>query len=134
MNRLPGHICKIETEGNLSLITIVIRKDLYLKTIIIETPETVSYLRINNPIDVLFKETEVTIGANKSHAISLQNRIPGPIIAIDKGRLLSRIVLNTSAGEIIAIISTNAVDQMNLKVGDDVIAMIKLNEIMLSQC
>lgn len=134
MNRLPGHICKIETEGNLSLITVEIRKDLCLKTIIIETPETVSYLRLNNPIDVLFKETEVTIGSNISQAISLQNRIPGPIIKIDKGHLLSRIVLNTSAGDIIAIISTMAVDQMNLKVGDDVIAMIKLNEIMLSQC
>ncbi len=99
---------------------------------VIEIPETADYLRMGHEIHVLFKETEVVIGTDATHAISLQNRIHGVIQRIEQGKLLSKILIQTPMGGIISIISTNAVRQLGLKEGVRVLAMVKLNEIMLS--
>lgn len=133
MNSLRGNIYEIQQNGNLSLVTIKISADLFLKTIIVETPDSASYLSIGHTINVLFKETEVVIGTDKAHKISLQNKIPGVIQEIEKGALLSRVVVDTSVGMIESIISTAAVESLNLNQGNNIMAMIKLNEIMLAE-
>ena len=133
MNRLQGHIVDIEVSGNLSVVTVAIDNNIRLKAIVIETPESAEYLRKERQILLLFKETEVIIGTGKNFQVSVLNRIPGKIINIEKGRLLSRIVLETDGGEITAIIGSHAVDQLRLKMDLDVTAMIKLNEVMLKE-
>ncbi|HMB62964.1 MAG TPA: TOBE domain-containing protein [Eudoraea sp.] len=133
MNRVRGHIADIKVNGSLSLVAVDIDAKVVLKSIVIETPETVSYLTIGNKVEVLFKETEVVIGTQADHAISLQNRIHGTITKIERGELISRVVLDTHVGELVSIISTDAVDSLGLKERSMVIAMIKLNEIMLAE-
>lgn len=133
MNSLTGNIQEIQQNGNLSLVTIKIANDLFIKTIIVETPESASYLRTNHVINVLFKETEVVIGTDIAASISLQNKIPGIIQDLEKGTLLSRIVVKSEVGTIESIISTHAVESLDLKQGINVVAMIKLNEIMLAE-
>lgn len=132
MNRLSGHIGNIEVNGGMSLVTIDINHDVQLKTIVIETPETASYLKVGNPITTLFKETEVIINLNDWSQISLQNRIACKIQSIEIGKLISKVIFESSAGTITSIISSNAVNTLCLKQGMAVVAMIKLNEIMLS--
>ncbi len=132
MNRLTGEIKSITTEGNLSMVGIGY-EDITLKTVIIEKPGSVPYLKIGNKINVLFKETEVVIGLNIDRQVSLQNRVPCTIKKIDKGKLLSKLILNCYHDEIISIISTHAVDEMELKEGMQVTALVKTNEIMLSE-
>ena len=132
MNRLKGEISSITTEGNLSLVTITCG-EITLKSVIIEKPGTVPYLKTGHPVNILFKETEVVIGKNTELPISLQNRIPCKIDRIESGKLLSKIVLKTSTDEIVAIITSNAVEQLALEPGLPVLAMIKTNEIMLSE-
>ena len=132
MNSFEGHIATIEVSGNMSLVTVAVNKKQTLKAIVIETPETASYLKNGSPVHVLFKETEVVLGSTKNHEISLQNRIPGTINHIEQGLLLSKLEIQTKVGIIRSIISTAAVLQLGLKKGKEVIAMIKLNELMLS--
>ena len=79
------------------------------------------------------KETEVVIGTNHDHAVSLQNRIPGQISKIQKGKLISSIQVRSVIGNVESVISTEAVNRLGLKEGALVVAMIKLNEIMLSE-
>lgn len=133
MNSLRGNIYEIRQNGNLSLVTIKLSADLFLKTIIVETPQSASYLTIGHPINVLFKETEVVMGTNMEHQISLQNKIPAVIKDLEKGSLLSRVIVESSVGSIESIISTNALDSLKLTKGMKVMAMIKLNEIMLGE-
>ncbi|HYW95468.1 MAG TPA: TOBE domain-containing protein, partial [Bacteroidales bacterium] len=117
MNKLNGHIQEIDVSGSLSLITIRVGDALQLKSIVIETPETAEWLREGNPVKVLFKETEVVIGTGDNLSISLQNRMKGDITKIERGRLISRVFVGTPAGVIISVISTNAVNQLNLAKG-----------------
>ena len=130
MNNLKGKITSIKSHENLSIVKIGIG-EYYFTTVVIETPETVDYLKIDNEIRVLFKETEVLICLKPCPKISLQNRIECKIHKISKGKLLSQINMQSSIGDISSIITTNAVDQLKLNVNDEVIAMIKTNEIML---
>ena len=130
MNNLKGKITSIKSHENLSIVKIGIGEYSFT-TVVIETAETVDYLKIDNEIKVLFKETEVLICLKPCPKISLQNRIECKIYKISKGKLLSQINMQSSIGEIKSIITTNAVEQLKLKVNDEVIAMIKTNEIML---
>lgn len=133
MNSLKGHIKEVQVNGSLSLVSVVLSDELLFKAIIIETPETASYLIEGHLINVLFKETEVVIGMDKAPLISLQNQIKGEIKHIERGLLLSNVIINTPVGDISSIITTNAVDQLSLKEELRVCAMIKTNEIMLSE-
>lgn len=132
MNSFQGHISAIVSSGNLSVVSVVLDQNTLVKAIVIETPETSKLLQENGQVKVLFKETEVVIGIGQNPSVSLQNRIPGKIRAIKKGTLLSSVHLDTKVGEIISVISTNAVNTLGIKENSDALAMIKLNEVMLA--
>lgn len=131
MNKISGRIDTITVSDHLSLVRVMIH-GIYLSAIVIDTPITCSYLKVGHPITVIFKETEVIIGKGMAHEISLQNRLPGHIISIDQGDLLSKIKVKTVAGTIASIITSRAVHQLQLAVGSTITAMIKTNEVMLS--
>lgn len=132
MNTIVGVIEEIKTRGSLSLVTIS-AEEIQLTAIVIDTPETTTYLKIGGPIKAIFKETEVIIAKGDSLEISLQNRIAGTVTKIESGELLSKIVMQTDVGIITSIITTKAVEQLTLTEGSSVTALIKTNEIMLSE-
>ena len=132
MNILDGVIEEITVNGALSLAGIRVG-DTRFTAIIIDTPDTVAYLKVGNPIHVIFKETEVIIGKGTGHPISLRNKLVGRIQDIQSGELLSKVMVDTSAGRIASVITTNAVKQLELKKGCEVTAMIKTNEILISE-
>jgi len=132
MNVLKGKISGVKVNGELSLVSIQVG-EFQFSSIVIDTPKTSSYLRLEHPVKVIFKETEVIIATGKIHPISLQNCIPGIIFSIESDTLLSKVVLNSSIGKITSIITTNAVKQLELVDGKEAIAMIKTNELMLSK-
>ncbi len=131
MNVLEGEIHSIETKDHLSLVKVNV-KDVRLTSIIIDTPDNSEYLTKGNVIKVFFKETEVILGTGSDFPISLQNRLSGKVSRIEKGSLLSKVVIECSVGNITSIITTTAVNQLGLENGMGVTAMIKTNEIMLS--
>ena len=131
MNELHGHIKTIEVTGNLSLVTVALAANCVLKAIVIDTPETASYLKKDQAIAVLFKETEVIVGLGNQSQISIENKLPATILAVKNGKLLSEIKLKTRAGNVTSILSSEAVTLLQLEENREVVAMIKLNEIML---
>lgn len=131
MNTLEGKISEIETLEGISLISIIVNTILF-KSIILETPHTADYLKIGNPIRLHFKETEVIIGKGNIDQISLQNQIQGNVSSIEKGKILSKVIVTCEVGTICSIITSNSVERLKLDIGDTVYAMIKTNEIMLS--
>ncbi|TSE11354.1 MULTISPECIES: TOBE domain-containing protein [Aquimarina] len=132
MNILKGKITAVKTNGNLSLVEIDV-DNISFKTIVVETPDTASYLTKGNIVKVIFKETEVIIGKGVEHAVSMQNKIVGKILTIENGELLSKLTIDIGVGNIVSIITTNAVQELRLQVDEKITAMIKTNEIMLSE-
>ncbi len=54
-------------------------------------------------------------------------------MAIESGQLLSRLALKTAVGLIFSVITTKAVNQLQLQVGSEITAMVKTNEVMLTE-
>lgn len=131
MNTLIGHIKEVNSTEHLSLVTISVGP-FTLSSVIIDTPDTVDYLKEGEEVQVVFKETEVVIGLGEELKVSLRNQLTGTISNIEPGPLLSRVVVQTEVGSITAIITTNATRALQLTVGKKAMAMIKTNEIMLS--
>jgi len=133
MNRLKGIIELINSHDELLLIELNVQQT-KMKAIIIGKPNDYSYLEIGNEIAILFKETEVTISIDKTLNISTQNKLTCTIDSINKGQLLSQVNLNFNGITLSSIITTSSVENLNLKHQDTVTALIKTNEIILSEC
>ncbi|HEY5370141.1 MAG TPA: TOBE domain-containing protein [Hanamia sp.] len=131
MNKIPGIIHSIQSESHLSLVRIKAYEDMF-SSIVVDTPVTAPYLMMEGPVNIVFKENEVAIAKGFSGQISLQNRFVCVIKKIEKGKLLCKVLMNYNEHNIISVITANAATQMDLTVGDNVIALVKTNEISLS--
>lgn len=131
MNVLNGQIEEIEVSGELSIVRSRVGSVLF-SAILIDTPESLPTLKKGEQTRVVFKETEVIIATAEVTGISLRNRLTGKVLSIESDALLSKIQLETEVGKINSIITAQAVKQLGIKKGMEVVAMIKTNEIMLS--
>ncbi len=131
MNNLVGEISNIKSDEHFSIVEMIV-DGIIFKSIIIETPETVPFLKTGNKISIMFKESEVSIAKDLKGRISLQNKIPCIIKEIEKGKLLSKIILDFNSRKIVSVITTGAVEQLELKENDDVLALVKTNEVLLA--
>lgn len=62
---------------------------------------------------------------------SIRNEIPGTVKEIISDKVLSEIIVETRIGEIASVISTRSVQDMGLKVGDRVAALVKATNVSL---
>lgn len=131
MNKLKGEITEITTFGEIMLVQITIANKLILNSVVIESHDTTTDLVVGNSVGVLFKETEVFIAKESSLAISIENQISCKIDAIKTGELFSQLDMKCEGFLIQSIITTRSMKQLGLQVSDNVIALIKTNEISL---
>lgn len=132
MNILKGKISHIKVNGDLSIVKVNIGKTTF-STILIDTPDTAPYLKLDNEVKVIFKETEVILGVGDMSGISLRNKLVGNVISIESDTLLSKVTIQTELGPVTSIITSNAVTQLQIVEGLEVSAMIKTNELMISK-
>ncbi|MFN8673011.1 MAG: TOBE domain-containing protein [Candidatus Sericytochromatia bacterium] len=126
MNKLEGIIKNILVQDELSLIEVQVNNDLFT-AILINSKE--DNLLINQKVSLVFKETEVSLAKNLIGSISIRNRIKVKILSITKGKLLSKILLSYNDTKLISIITTKATNELELKINDEIEALIKTNEI-----
>lgn len=103
-----------------------------LTATLLETPATAQYLQLGHAVHVMFKETEVSLARHLTGEISLRNRLPVVIKQIRRGDILSVVWLRYGHAELQSVVTTRAVERMQLQVGDALEALIKANEVMLS--
>ncbi len=132
MNRLEGIIESIKVCDKLSLVNIKMRSTMF-SVLVIDTPSTATYLKERDSVQLIFKETAIIIAKDKFQRVSLENKIAGRIKSIVLGELLSKLTLETDEGNVVSIITTNSAQELQLQKGDEVLAMVKTNEVMLKE-
>ena len=63
--------------------------------------------------------------------ISGQNKLPGEVIAIKKGEISCQVTIQSGDSRIVSVITTDSANDMGLKIGDKVVALIKSSEVMI---
>lgn len=132
MNQLKGVITDIRSHEGISSVKVKASDRFIFTSVIIDSPEIFLFLQKNNEVNILFKETEVIIAKGEVNNISIQNKIPCEIASIKAGEILCQVNLLSEKIKIISIITRNAFDQLDLKKGEKVIALVKSNEVSLS--
>lgn len=66
-----------------------------------------------------------------SMKISGRNKLQATIKEIVKGGVVSKIVMDYKGDELVAVITNDSVDDLELKVGDNVTALVKATEMMV---
>lgn len=132
MNRLRGRITSIQSNDHVSLVDVEVSGDIFTATLL-ETPEDAPYLRLGNVVDVLFKETEVSLAKGLSGLISLRNRVNTTVKQVRSGVILSEVVLDYRGQRISSIITTGSIRRLEIKPGDEVEALVKANEVTLME-
>ena len=130
MNKLSGIITKIQQSGAVLLVDVDVDGHGF-SAMLIESATQPEWLKTGNTIELIFKETEVSLAKNLSGMISMRNRMKCTILDIDRGDLLSKISLQFLNYTITSAITTRSVDSLVLKVGDKVEALVKANEVSL---
>lgn len=132
MNKLRGRITRIESNDHVSLVDVDVSGDNFTATLL-ETPEDAPYLKVGNNVDVLFKETEVSLAKGLSGLISLRNRVLTTVKLVRSGVILSEVVLDYRGQTISSIITTGSIRRLDIKPGDEVEALVKANEVTLME-
>jgi molybdate transport system regulatory protein len=130
MNKLSGIISKIQQSGAILLVDVDVDGHGF-SAMLIESATQPEWLQTGNLIDLIFKETEVSLAKNLSGMISMRNRMKCIVQQIERGELLSKVSLQFQKYTITSAITTRSVDSLNLKIGDEVEALVKANEVSL---
>jgi len=130
MNKLTGVITQIQQSGAILLVDIAVDGHGF-SALLIESASHPAWLHPGNTIDLVFKETEVSLAKNLMGIISLRNRMICIVKSIDRGVLLSKITMNFLNYTIASAITTRSLDALHITIGDEVEALVKSNEISL---
>lgn len=130
MNKLTGNITRIQQSGAILLVDVDVDGHRF-SALLIESATQPEWLQTGNAIELVFKETEVSIAKHLSGLISTRNRMQCTVLQIERGELLSKISLQFQKYAVVSAITTRSVDALELKVGDEVEALVKANEVSL---
>jgi molybdate transport system regulatory protein len=130
MNKLTGIIYKIQQSGSILLVDVDI-DDQKFSAMLIESATQPDWLLEGNVVDLVFKETEVSLAKNLSGMISMRNRMKCTVQRVERGELLSKVSLQFLKYTLTSAITTRSVNSLDLKIGDEVEALVKANEVSL---
>ncbi len=132
MNKLKGEIYHVQTAEGITLVDIRIDEDEF-SSLIINSDSTDEYISVGNKVNMLFKETEISVKSfRERHNKKRQNKIITEVEAIKKGEVLSELKFLYKAKLITAIILTRLLDELKLKIGEKAILILLTQEILLS--
>jgi molybdate transport system regulatory protein len=130
MNILRGRITAVESNDHVSLVDVDVNGDQFTATLL-ETPEDAPYLQAGNQVDVMFKETEVSLAKGLAGMISLRNRMMTTVREVRGGVILSEVILDYRGQTISSIITSRSIKRLEIRPGDQVEALVKANEVTL---
>ena len=66
--------------------------------------------------------------------LSARNKLKGTIEEIVKGSVMAKVKVNIGGGNVVSsLISVDSVDELQLKIGDEVYAIVKSTEVMIGK-
>ncbi len=130
MNRLPGRITAVDVHGSIALVEAAVGAHRFTATLI-GAGDDVAGWAAGMPVSLMFKETEVSLAKNLSGLISMRNRLPCTVTAIEHGKLLSKVSLDFAGHAIESVITTRSAHALAIAVGDAIEGLVKSNEMTL---
>jgi molybdopterin-binding protein len=65
--------------------------------------------------------------------ISARNQLRGKVTAVKLGTVMAQVTLQVGGQEVVSAITRDSVDRLGIRVGDEVVAIVKATEVMLGK-
>lgn len=65
--------------------------------------------------------------------LSARNALKGTVVEIAKGQIVAKVKVDIGGQSVTSLVSVEAIDDLDLKVGDEVSAIVKSTEVMLAK-
>lgn len=130
MNSLSGTISAMEAHGSVAIIEVAVGAHRFTATLLGSATQLAAW-QAGQSVQLLFKETEVALAKNLSGQISLRNRLPGRITALEWGQILTRVRVEMDGLSFSSVITTRSARSLELCVGEQVEGLVKSNEMSL---
>lgn len=131
-SRLCGTITGI-TSGQIHAQINVLWKEIPLSVIITKTSCDDLHLSIGDTISVLIKGTDVMLAKSFSGTLSARNKVKGTVKKIVRGDVLSKIFVESQGDILHAFITSNSLKEMDIREGDEITAVVKSTELIVSK-
>ncbi len=131
-NRLSSIIREVN-KGKLNAQINLDWQDIPLSVIITTTSAEEMGLCESDPVDVLFKASDVILAKNLSGKLSARNIFNGKITGIVKGFPLSMVIIEAKGATVKSEITAGSLEEMKLHEGDEIQVVIKSSELILAK-
>ena len=130
-NKLQGRVSEIKSGEVMCLVTVEAQGT---KVVAAVTKQGVEELKLkqNDEVTAVIKSTEVMLmkGAGQV-TLSARNRFAGQVESVQTGEAMGLVTVKMGQFHLGAAITRAAIDEMGLKQGDQVTAVVKATEVML---
>jgi molybdopterin-binding protein len=65
--------------------------------------------------------------------LSARNQLKGKVTKITLGNVMAEVVVQVGANEVVSAITRSSVERLGIKVGDEVVAIVKATEVMIAK-
>ena len=91
------------------------------------------HLSAGDNIHVVIKGTDIMLAKSFSGLLSARNRAVGVVRQIIEGDVLSKVVVESQGDMLHAIITNTSLKEMSIQNGDEIMAIVKSTELILSK-
>ena len=130
MNTLKGKITKLTPIDQFSKVSLAVGNQIF-KAIVIKVNAINPNLVVGQMVNILFKETDVTLSLKTPEKISIDNQILVKVKEIKTGKLLSRVTVAFQNTNINAVVPAEFATE--IQIGMSLIMLIRSNELMLME-
>ncbi|MGW1170951.1 TOBE domain-containing protein [Streptomyces sp. NPDC001153] len=131
-NQLPGTVTEVHPGEAMATVKLRLDGGQHLMAAITkESAEDLS-LTPGSTVRALVKSTEVSLATHRVEGLSIRNQLQGTIVGLTTGAVMASVKISVDDGELTAAITKEAVTDLGLFVGSDVVALIKATEVSLA--
>ena len=130
-NQFAGTVAKVNEGAVNGIVSIDVNGTIVSSTVSMSAIRELG-LEPGKKAYAVVKATDVMVGRGEHLALSARNQFPGKVISVEKGAVNSIVRIAALSGNTIsATISNAAVEDLGLKDGEDVLAVIKATSVMV---
>lgn len=132
-NQLQAEIVEVKSGVVNSLITAKLKGGESVKATVTVDSEKALDLKVGKKVVYLFKASSIIVAKGNSELkLSATNQIKGKVVAVKEGAVNAEVAIEVAGGDKLSSIITNeSAKNLNLKVGDEVVAVIKASQIII---
>lgn len=129
MSKLVAKVVEIQKHDGISIVSFALGDEL----LTMMSLELSQRLLVGSDVNLVINSTHVAIAKELSGILSYSNQLNAKILTLNSGKLLTQVSLEISGVRVESIITKASSVKMDLKVGDEVIALVKASELSIAE-